>query len=88
MAFKEDDICYRPQDVLRHGQLLLESAREEYLDMQSQGYDEDESYWSAFEGVCANNFDTLAIIWAAGAVSLALNSEDVSKAIEESICSG
>lgn len=79
---------YTPQDMLKHGRNLLAAAHEEYLSMQEQGYDEDESYWSALEGVSTNNFDSLAIIWAAGAVSLALHDEDVMKAIEETICFG
>ena len=76
---------YTPQEMLAYGRKLIADAREEYLSMQQQGYDKDEAYWSAFEGICTSNFDSLAVIWAAGAVSLALNSEDVRTAIDEGI---
>lgn len=79
---------FTPQEVLEHGKKLLADAHNEYLSLLAQGYSEDDAYWTAWDGAGANNFDDIAIIWAAGAVGIALESEDVRTAIEEGICFG
>lgn len=79
---------YTTQEVLEHGRKLLADAHRAYIEFLEEGYSEDEAYLGAWEGAGANNFDDIAIIWAAGAISLALESEDVREAIEQGVCFG
>ncbi len=77
-----------PNEMFEYGKKLLADAHREYEKMLDEGIGKDDAYWAVFDGLGADNYDTLAIIWAAGALSYVFESDDVMEAIEEVICFG